>query len=564
MKRTRLSLAMLALGCILVLGGSANAAASAALVSRSPDIAETLERWIAVANLPILHWPIFIDYQGSVQRFYRPTGYALVWSNRNGPTPTALAIIDQFQHADLKGLRPKDYDDHRWAERIALVQSDPTINDRASFDLALTVCLMRFISDLHNGRVNPRAVNFKLNVDQKKYDLPVLLRNQFINARPADVPRLIEDVEPPYDGYRRLEKALQLYVPIADHYHGAPLPPPGKTIEEGDSYAGLPQMFDFLKTVGDLPAAVDLSVDPPIYQGPLIQAVESFQTRHGLEPDGRLGPATIRAMKVPLSDRVEQIRLALERWRWLPINLSEPPIVVNVPEFMLRAYGPDNTLALRMRVVVGGAFQHRTPIFTAKLSTVVFRPYWRVPYEIQHRELIPRIERNPSYLKDHDYEVVAPDGSVVTDGRVSDDVLDELRAGDLLIRQKPGDKNALGFVKFVFPNPYDIYMHGTPTVSLFDKSRRDASHGCIRLEDPVAVAEWVLRNQPPGWDRSSIIGAMQDGPDNVPVTVRPPIPVMIVYGTARAGQDGKLYFFDDIYGYDAELERVLARGYPYP
>jgi murein L,D-transpeptidase YcbB/YkuD len=532
----------------------------------SPPIDALLERSIAAGSLPTLKWPIFINYQAPILRFYDSWHFDLVWTDQNGPTPTALAIIDQFQHADLKGLRPTDYDADRWPHRIAHLQqlnSPPAINDRVDFDLAMTICLMRFISALHVGRVDPRSVNFKLDVDQKRYDLPVLIKRQFVNAQPAMVPQLINNVEPPFDGYWRLEKAAAVYIPIAEHYHGTPLPVPAKTVDEGGLYPGLPQMIDYLKVVGDLPPDAQVNINPPIYNGPVIGAVKSFQTRHGLKPDGRLGVATVLAMNVPLKNRVEQIRLALERWRWLPTSYAQPPIVVNIPEFMLRTYGPDNNAALRMRVVVGGSIKHRTPIFAANLTTVVFRPYWRVPFEIQRNELVPKISRDPLFLQTNRYEVVDAYGTLVTDTTVTSAQLARLRTGQLFIRQKPGPKNALGLVKFLFPNPYNVYMHDTPSIALFDKYRRDFSHGCIRVEDPVSLAQWILRNQP-GWDRPTISAAMTDGPDNSPVTVVPAIPVMIIYGTARAGRDGKIYFFNDIYGYDAGLEKILARGYPYP
>jgi len=554
-------IACLALGLAL-----AARVVAAAPATPQAELAELLQQWIAAGRLPALHWPVFVDYQGYVNQFYAPAAYAPAWIDDHGPTPAALALIDQFQHADLKGLRPDDYDADRWPARLAALrqtQPPPTITQRAEFDLAMTVCLMRFISDLHIGRVNPRAVNFELDVDQKKYDLPVLIRRRFVNAQPGDVPQLISAVEPPFDGYRRLEQAALLYVRIAAQYQGAPLPAPERTVNPGDTYAGVSQLVALLRAVGDLPADTAVATAPGLYQGAIVAAVRSFQERHGLDPDGRLGKGTIAAMNVPLTWRLEQIRLALERWRWLPASFSQPPIVVNIPEFMLRAYGPDGTAELRMRVVVGRAFQHRTPVFTGNLRTVVFRPYWNVPLSIQRAELVPKLAANPGYLASGNYEVVTNDGTVVTDGAVGSAVLARLRAGQLLLRQKPGDKNSLGLVKFLFPNSYNVYMHDTPSVTLFAKSRRDFSHGCIRVADPTSLALWVLRKQP-RWDQARIATAMTIGPDNVAVAVAPPIPVLIIYGTARAGRDGKVYFFDDIYGYDRQLENLLAQGYPYP
>jgi len=438
----------------------------------------------------------------------------------------------------------------------------PTDADRARFDLALTVCLMRYISDLRIGRVNPEAIRFEMDVAQKKDDLPQFMRDKLVGAKPEEVPRLITEVEPPYDGYRRLEKAVQIYTELAAKDHGGALPRPAKTIAPGDSYSGLPRLIELLKLVGDLPREATVQLDPPIYQSPLVDAVKAFQQRHGLDSDGRLGRATVAVMNVPLRWRAEQLRLTLERWRWAPQAFAQPPIIVNIPEFMLRARGSDGQTQLRMRVVVGESLDHKTPVFSGKLRYVIFRPYWNVPLSIQQKELVPKIEESRDYLADNNYEVVTGDRKVVTDDAVSDDVLADLRAGRVFIRQRPGPKNSLGLVKFVFPNEYNVYMHDTPSVALFAKSRRDFSHGCIRLQDPAALADWVLRGNP-GWDRARVIATMQGAKDNVLVDLTQAIPVLVVYGTAVATQDGPVHFLNDIYGQDAELEQALAAGYPY-
>jgi murein L,D-transpeptidase YcbB/YkuD len=557
------------------LAGVLVCAGLAAPMDPTPSAAQTptetaLARWIDAGNLPDLRWPNFSDYREAVRSFYVASGNALAWSSQGllsgvQPTPAALAAIAELEKADSKGLRAADYDGGRWQARLArLAQSGspPTDVSRESFDLALTVCLMRYLSDLRGGRVNPQAVPFELQLGDKEYDLPQFLRDQILEAKPADLPGLIAGVEPPYEGYRRLEQTVQVYAALAAKDSAAPLPKPAKSIAPGDPYPGLPRLVEFLKMVGDLPANAQTPLDPPIYQEPVVTAVKSFQLRHGLDSDGRLGRATIAAMNVPLSWRAEQLRLTLERWRWAPQVFGQPPIIVNVPEFTLRARGPDNHTQLKMRVVVGGALGHRTPVFGAQLRYLIFRPYWNVPMSIQRNELAPKIRDDREYLASNDYEVVTRSGDVVTNGAVDDQVLAQLEAGRLFIRQRPGPQNSLGLVKFLFPNPYDVYMHSTPAIALFEKSRRDFSHGCIRVQDPVALAVWALRGNP-GWDRDRVIAVMNGSADNVRVNLVQPIPVLIVYGTAVAAQDTKVYFYNDIYGYDAELEQELARGYPY-
>ena len=215
-----------------------------------------------------------------------------------------------------------------------------------------------------------------------------------------------------------------------------------------------------------------------------------------------------------------------------------------------------------MNVVVGKAYGHGTPVFNDTMEYVVFRPYWEVPHSITRAEIIPHILRDPGYLAKDNLEVVDNRQNVVSAGEVSSEVIDQLRAGKLFVRQKPGPKNSLGLVKFLFPNSYNVYMHDTPATELFVRSRRDFSHGCIRLEKPADLAAWVLRDNP-GWTPERIRAAM-NGTTTQQVNLAHPIPVLIVYATVIVLEDGLVHFYDDIYGHDAELEKVLAKGYPYP
>jgi len=213
-----------------------------------------------------------------------------------------------------------------------------------------------------------------------------------------------------------------------------------------------------------------------------------------------------------------------------------------------------------MKVVVGRAYGHKTPVFASEIRSVIFRPYWNVPLGIQREEFVPKIEENPAYLAQNSYDIVDSDGSVVDEDPGREEVREKLRSGQLGIRQRPGPDNALGLVKFDFPNQFDVYMHGTPSTELFSKSRRDFSHGCIRVEDPVSLAQWILRDRPE-WATESIRNAMY-GETTVRVALLKPIPVLIVYGTAVVMEDGEVRFFDDIYGHDAALERALTQDDP--
>jgi len=295
----------------------------------------------------------------------------------------------------------------------------------------------------------------------------------------------------------------------------------------------------------------------------LADGVKRFQGRHGLDADGRLGAGTVQEINVPLADRVRQLQLALERWRWLPSEFPSPPIVVNIPDFRLRVPDAKGNVAMEMRVVVGKAAPTQTPVFSRDMTYVVFRPYWNVPPSIRRGEIVPAIQRNRNYVASKNYEVTTNDGKVVTDGAISDDVLAKLKAGQLAVRQKPGPNNALGLVKLIFPNEFNVYLHSTPSQSLFARSRRDFSHGCIRVEKPAELAAWALRNNP-DWTLERVREAMQSGPNDVTVKLARPVPVFIVYATALAYENGEVHFYDDIYGHDADLAQALAKGYPYP
>jgi murein L,D-transpeptidase YcbB/YkuD len=527
-------------------------------VGGSPGSNAGLREMVASGHLPDLRWPDFSDYKIRLTNFYEPTGYAAAWVQGVRPSPQAFAMIELFKNAGKKGLEPEDYDASRWDNRVRAVQGSSS--DLARFDVALTVCSMRFIAALRTGRINPQHFKFGLSIEQKKYDLAQFLRDRLLSA--PDVSRLLDDVEPPFAGYRRTEMALERYTELARGDNEEKLPTPAKPIDPGQAYAGVPRLSRLLHLVGDLPPDAQPR-DPQVYDATLAEGVKRFQRRHGLDDDGRLGPATITQLNVPLSDRVRQLQLALERWRWAPEEFSAPPIIVNIPDFHLRALDENNKVALQMRVVVGKAMSTETPVFSRDMTFVVLRPYWNVPPGILRRSVLPAIKRDRNYVATHNFEVTTGDGKVVTSGEISDDVLAQLQAGKLAVRQKPGPNNALGLIKLMFPNEYHVYLHSTPATELFSRSRRDFSAGCIRVEKPAELGAWVLRNNP-GWTLDRVQQAMQKGKDNVTVNLAQRVPVFIIYGTAIAYENNEVHFYDDIYGHDAKLTQALAKGYPYP
>jgi murein L,D-transpeptidase YcbB/YkuD len=530
----------------------------------TPEGQASLRAAIDSGNLAQLRWPDFSDYTKLVKEFYDSYGNSLPWVRGMQPTTQAQQVIALLLQAGQKGLSADDYDGPRWTDRLAKLKptaSQPTEADAVRFDLALTICVMRYVSDLHIGKVNPKHFDFGFDIESKKYDLPQFLRTDVVDA--TDVAGVLAQVEPPLPGYQRTIQALHAYLQYAKEYDGAPLPSAGKTIAPGDTYAGVPQLIRLLRLVGDLPADANVPADSIVYQAPLVDAVKHFQTRLSRTADGKITPQTLADLNVPLATRVRQMQLILERWRWLPIGLHDAPIVANIPEFRLRAYDQNFTVALTMNVVVGKAYDHNTPAFENKMQYLIFRPYWSVPYSIARAEFIPKIVRDPDYLEKKGFAVVDSRQQVVSSGPVSADVLQQLRAGKLFIRQNPGPKNSLGLVKFIFPNSYNIYMHDTPEQEFFSKTRRDFSHGCIRLERPADLAVWVLRDNPGGWNIDRVRAAM-NGTATQQINLAHPIPILIVYGTVIVTEDGTVHFYDDIYGHDATLEKALDKGYPYP
>jgi murein L,D-transpeptidase YcbB/YkuD len=386
-------------------------------------------------------------------------------------------------------------------------------------------------------------------------------------ARATDVSAAVGGVEPPYTGYRALERALARYRVLAADTSLRPPRRTGRTIRPGDPYADLPALARLLIALGDLdPAAARIpaadSAAMRRYEGAVIDAVVRFQQRHGLDPDSAIGPATLAALSVPLARRVRQIELTLERWRWLPDTPPERYVVVNIPGFRLYAFEHDSAArrpVLAMNVIVGQAEgRHDTPVFTGVMREVVFRPYWDVPPSIARKELIPQFRRRPESFATDGYEIVrrnTADVPATTFAPTSQNFARVL-AGELRLRQQPGENNALGLVKFVFPNQYNVYLHGTPAQSLFAHSRRDFSHGCIRTEHPTDLAELVLRDQAP-WDRAAMDSVM-NGDRTVHVPIVRPLTVFVLYATAVVGDGGEVRFYPDLYGHDTALERVLG------
>lgn len=540
-----------------------NTASKANPGRRLTDSETAVRSIVQSGRLDDLRWPVFSDVRTDVDNFYRGSGYALVWSHEGKATDRAREVIDVLLQADREGLSAEDYDGPQWAQRLAHLESSRDQADEAGFDVALTVCAMRYISAVRVGRINPKHLQFGFDVEHKRLNLPQFLHQLLLDSTDITEAELGE-IEPPFRGYKATREALLRYAELAKEDDGDRLPQPPGMVFRGGPYDGIARLTRLLRLVGDLSQDALVPTDTKIYDEPLVTAVKKFQERHGLQPSGYLTVDTVNAMNVPLSSRVEQIRLTMERYRWLRYNFPEPPVVVNLPEFRLYGFDRDGRAGLTMKVNVGDAYNFQTPVFENSIRYLVFRPYWNVPPKILRNEVIPDIEQDRSYIKDNDMEVTTPDGKVVAAGVINDSVLGQLRTGRLTVRQKPGPENALGLLKVMFPNEHHVYLHGTPeSGDMFSDDQRALSHGCIHLEHPAEIAAWLLRDNP-GWNLERAERAMHEGRDNFTVTLTKPVPILIVYGTAVVDPNGEIHFYGDIYGHDAALEKALAKGYPYP
>jgi murein L,D-transpeptidase YcbB/YkuD len=487
--------------------------------------------------------------------------YQPLWFRGAQSTSQAQAVLAQLRSAADYGLRSEDYGVAALEAMIERLRRDPLAPAQAiaEADRALSTAASQLAWDLHFGRVDPKACGFAIEHARAPLDGPALLARL---AGSRYVAAEFAALEPPFLHYRLLKTALRRYHELAQQPALTQLPPlPAHALRPGDRYVGAPALRRLLSALGDLPAGEPTApvIDDHVLDGDLARGLTRFQSRHGLSADGVLARKTYQALTVPLSVRAHQIELTLERWRWLP-PFTAPPVVVNIPQFQLFAFRTTEDRAAditQMRVIVGEAYRRkRTPVFISEMRYIVFRPYWDVPASILHNEMLAPMRANPGYLARNDLEIVNGGGDDAAVVAATPENIEALAAGRLRLRQRPGPDNSLGLIKFVMPNDYGVYLHSTPARHLFDKPRRDFSHGCIRVSDPVALAVHALRGNPGDWSADAVIAAM-NGARTQRVMLASPIPVMVLYGTALATEAGPVMFFDDIYGHDRHLDAML-------
>lgn len=490
--------------------------------------------------------------------FYDDVNDAPRWVDASGyPNDDARAALMVLRGASADALDPADYAARGLADRAASLDAATAAGDIAAFDVGLSASVLRYLRHLHSGRVDPRSIGFRMPAPVDGSSGVAALRSALAGHRVSEAAARLA---PPLVLYHSLRSALVRYRALA-----MSTPDPAFTISSvvkpGDRDADAPALQRYLIALGDLPSGVAATSADDSYDGALVEGVKHFQVRHGLEPDGVIGRATHAALRVPLAQRVRQIELALERLRWLPRLSPDGFVGVNVPMFHLwvwDAIPPNGAPAFGMNVIVGRALDTQTPVFVEEMRDVIFRPYWNVPSSIVRSEMLPAFRRDPDYFDRHDLEIVDGPGDDARPVAVSEASVAQLEQGRLRVRQRPGPNNSLGLAKFVFPNDENVYLHGTPATELFRRTRRDFSHGCVRVEDPIALAQWVLKGRPE-WTRDRIVAAMQ-APRPTRVDLPKPLQVILFYITAIVmPEDGTVHFADDIYGHDVRLDRALTR-----
>jgi murein L,D-transpeptidase YcbB/YkuD len=493
-------------------------------------------------------------------RFYENRLFWPAWSDGSEPLSLVDVFIEALQDANLEGLRGADYHLDSIKSLLGELRMQQAGGRRpeaamlADLDLLLTDAFLIYASHLLNGRVNPETIRAEWYVKSQKADVVAVLQTVLDSK---DVKKALENVTPHHEGYVRLRRVLADYGGIAERGGWGKLVG-RQNIAKGDSGETVLALRNRLIHSGDF--ASKASPESDLFDDELENAVRKFQGTHGLAQDGVVGPATSEALNVSVEERIRQIEVNMERWRWLPQTLETRYLFVNIANFELGVM-EESRRVMRMRAIVGKPYR-RTPAFDAKMTYLVLNPYWNVPTDIARKEMVPLIRKDPEYLHKNSIRVFLGRDSDRKEVNPADVDWTHFASGNFpyFFRQDAGPKNALGSIKFMFPNKFNVYIHDTPQKDLFNRTVRQFSHGCIRIEKAPELAEYLLAKDP-RWTRETILEALDDSVDRA-VKIPDPIEVYILYWTAWVDEDGTVQFRNDIYGRDKPLADALEEKAP--
>lgn len=490
--------------------------------------------------------PRFSSELNWAKSFYRERKFQLGWFKENKMVPQVEQMLSVIEKSDEDGLNAADYkvkDFGRLFKELEEAKKDTAAYTKLQreIDVALSATYFIWASDYYRGRVIPKEnKNVEWDVKRNKIKLHKALAT-VLQERKSKYS--YADFQPLHKEYTNLKTALAKYRKIKNE-GGWPTIPQGTKLKAGQSSAAVPLLR---KRLANGSAGTD-STGQNVYDSALVAAVKSFQASHGLKPDGNIGGETLQLLNIPIDQQIRKVILNMERWRWIPKSFEPDYLLVNIPEFRLRVYEKGQE-KMTMKVIVGKTM-NSTPIFSDKMEYVVLSPYWNVPFSIIEKELIPNLIANPNYLERLDMEVVTNKAEPVDPSSIDWASVAESN-WKYTIRRRPGPKNDLGDVKFIFPNSNDVYLHDTPHDELFSQASRDFSHGCVRVEKPIDLAVYLLRNVP-GYDRSKIQSVIAERKEKH-VALKKVLPVYLVYFTAWADGAGNVSFREDIYNHDKTL-----------
>lgn len=496
----------------------------------------------------------------AIPRFYERRDFRPAWIVDGDPLPQAGSLINAIREADREGLKPDDYHLATIQSLLSEVRKDKVEGNLlhpeklVDLDLLLTDAYLIYASHLLAGRVNPETIHTEWIAYNRTEDLANILNTALESNQ---IQESLHRLPPSHTGYERMREALFEYRIIA-RGGGWSLVPFGPTLRKGDRDVRVGMLRSRLAISGDLDSP--FASRPDLFDDYVEDAVLRFQERHGLKADGTVGSKTLVALNVPVEERIRMLEINMERWRWIPHDLGERHILVNLARFELSVID-ENQQIMSMHVVVGRPARS-TPVFSAQMQYLVFNPYWHIPTKIAVEDILPKVQKDPDYLKRQKIKVFQGWDDKAPEIESKTVNWSQLNSDNFFykLRQETGPQNALGRIKFMFPNKFSVYLHDTPARGLFRRTKRDFSAGCIRIAKPIELAEYLLKDNI-DWPHDKILEAISSGERKI-VRLSNSIPVHILYLTSWVGIDGKVYFFSDIYERDKAMMRALEERPP--